>query len=92
MQDETGAALVKRIRKRDQSGMLIRTMTVMLAYNHEDVVPVKVQLRRLKFKTRPYIPLVNRCFRYQGYVHVARHCYNRYPGRHRRRLPEINRA
>ena len=42
IQDETGAALVKRIQKRDQSGMLIPTMTVMLAYNHEDEVPDKV--------------------------------------------------
>ena len=50
-------------------------MTVMLAYNHEDEVPDKVQLRWLKFKTRPYIPLVTRCFRCQGYGHVARHCY-----------------
>ena len=75
IKDETGAALVKRIQKRDQSGMLIPTMTVMLAYNHEDEVPDKVQLRWLKFKTRPYIPLVMRCFRCQGYGHVARPCY-----------------
>ena len=73
--DEKGAALVKRTQKCDQSGMLIPTMTVMLAYNHEDEVPDKVQLRWLKFKTRPYILLVTRCFRCQGYGHVARHCY-----------------
>ena len=47
----------------------------MLAYNHEDEVPDKVQLRWLKFRTRPYIPLVTRCFQCHGYVHVARHCY-----------------
>ena len=36
---ETGAALVKRTNKRDQSGVLKSTMTVMLAYNNEDEVP-----------------------------------------------------
>ena len=71
IKDETGAAFVKRIQKRDQSVMLIPTKTVMLAYNHEDEVPDKVQLRWLKFKTRPYIPLVTRCFRCQGYGHIA---------------------
>ena len=73
IKDETGAALVKRINKRDQSGKLIPTMTVMLAYNHEDQVPDKVNLRWLKFKTRPYIPLVIRCYRCQGYGRVACH-------------------
>ena len=73
--NETGAALVKRISKRDQSGVLKPTMTVMLAYNNEDEVPDRVHLRWLKLKTRPYIPLVTRCYRSQGYGHVARHCY-----------------
>ena len=36
IKNETGAALVKRISKRDQSGVLMPTMTVMLAYNNED--------------------------------------------------------
>ena len=66
IKDETGAALVKRIQKRDQSKMLIPTMTVMLAYNHEDEVSDKVNLRWLKFKTRPYIQLVTRCFQSQA--------------------------
>ena len=59
---ETEVAIVKRIQKRDQSGVLLPTMTVMLAYNHEDEITDEVQLRWLKFKTRPYIPLVTRCF------------------------------
>ena len=42
IKNEAGAALVKRFPKRNQSGMLMPTMTVMLAYNHEDEVPDKV--------------------------------------------------
>ena len=37
----------------------------------EDQVLDKVQLRWLKLKTRPYFPLVTRCYRCQGYGHVA---------------------
>ena len=59
IKDETGAALVKRIHKRNQAGTLIPTMTVMLAYR-EDKVPDEVQRRWLKLMTRPYIPLVTR--------------------------------
>ena len=50
-------------------------MTVMLAYNHEDEVPDKVQLWWMKFKTRPYIPLATSWYRSHGYGHVARYCY-----------------
>ena len=56
IKDETGAVLIKRIQKTIHSWMLMPTRTVLLAYNHEDEVPDKVQLRWLKFKTRPYIP------------------------------------
>ena len=45
IKNETGAALVKRISKRDQSNVLKLTMTVMLSYNNEDEVPDRVQLR-----------------------------------------------
>ena len=75
IKNETGAALVKRISKRDQSGVLMPAMTVMLAYNNEDEVPDRVQLRWFKLKTRPYMLLVTRCYRCQVYEHVARHCY-----------------
>ena len=75
IKDETGAALGKRISMSDQSGVLKPTMPVMSAYNNEDKVPEKIQLRWLKLKTRPCIPLVTKCYRCQGYCHVARHCY-----------------
>ena len=74
--DETGAALVKRIQKRDQSGTLQPTMTVMLRYNDEDEVPDKVQRRWLTFKTRPHIPLVTNCDRCQGYTQHTTHGYD----------------
>ena len=45
IKNETGATLVKRNQKRNRSGIPISTMTVMLAYNHDDEVPDKVQLR-----------------------------------------------
>lgn len=60
IKDESGAAHIKRISK---FGILNPTMTVMLAYNHQDEVLDKVQLRWLKFKTQPYILLVTRCYR-----------------------------
>ena len=76
IREETGTAFARRIKKRNEQGNQVTTMTVMLAYDRpETEVPAKVHMRWLVFKVSTYIPSVTRCYRCQGYSHAARHCY-----------------
>lgn len=74
----TGADEVRRIEKRNEIKQKIPTTAVILGFNRElSEVPKRVQIGYLMFKTRTYVPFVTRCFKCQGFNHVASNCTKR---------------
>ena len=69
----SGAAAAVRIRKRVQ-GAEVSTTTVILHYNEDTVVPVKIWLKFLVFRVRDYIPSPVMCFKCLKYGHLQYFC------------------
>ena len=76
IKSETAADEVRRITKRSpDSDDKVASKAVILGYNcSAEVIPGKVQIGYLSFKTRTYIPLVTRCYKCQKFGHVAAKC------------------
>lgn len=69
-----GVTKVHRISKKNSSGTLEPTTTLVLTFNVPDL-PDKIRIRAgLYERIRPYIPLPRRCFNCQNYGHVTKNC------------------
>ena len=80
MQCATDADSVRRITKRDilNSSTKIPTMAVVLGYeNDAPHIGKKLNMEWLRFTVKQYKALVTYCYKCQGFMHTAEHCYKK---------------
>ena len=78
IQYATGADSVRRITKRDilNRSTKIPTMAVVLGYeNGAPHIGKKLNIEWLRFTVKQYKALVTRCYKCQGFIDTAEHCY-----------------
>ena len=64
---------VNRISKQDKN-KLVKTETVILSFQSEQLLPGTIHFGMLKFKLRAYVPSPMRCKSCLGYGHTSKHC------------------